>query len=223
MALIFLIGLILLTLVAMGMVIFPLLREKRYRAVASIFIAFPVCAMSFYFYLGTAKQEWHYWFLQKEARQVKLAMASIQSPEEVVDRLKAHLKAHPNSPKGWFLLGRLYLSLDRYAEAVNALRQAHFYDLANTTYSTTYAEALFFYNNRQLNREAKQLLQSVLSQHPFDINAINLFAIDAYNKGNYKIAIHFWEKLIPLFPPGSKDSQALLSMIAQVQKKLSGH
>ncbi|HEV8679643.1 MAG TPA: c-type cytochrome biogenesis protein CcmI [Stellaceae bacterium] len=43
---------------------------------------------------------------------------------EVLARLRAHLKAHPEDLTGWLLLARSELSLGRFAEAVDAYRHA---------------------------------------------------------------------------------------------------
>ncbi len=216
----FLAGIFLLTLAALMLVIVPLVKRKSYWMTLFIAIAFPIVSLALYFYWGSSQQLFHYWALQKESARVQLAMAKIKSPEEVVNQLKEHLRQHPDSPHGWYLLGRLYFSLNHYGEAVGALKKAYELDSNKTEYATTYAEALFFNNGKHLTSNVTELLQSVLRHNPLDINANNLLALNAYNNGNYRLAVQYWEKLLPLFPPGSKDSQTLLSMISRAQKEL---
>ena len=44
---------------------------------------------------------------------------------QLIIEIQAHLKIDPNSSKGWYLLGKLYLSQNRIAEANAAFAKAH--------------------------------------------------------------------------------------------------
>ena len=100
------------------------------------------------------------------------------------------------------------------------LQKAHQLKPQHLEYAVAFAQAQFFANQNKLSQQSKMLLVSVLQKMPNNIAALNLLAINAYSQQRYKKAIYYWEKMLPLFQPGSKDSQVLLAMIAKAQKHL---
>ena len=213
-------GLIVLTLIALLFVIIPLIKHKAIFTAIVIFILLPLVTGVLYFHWGNARSSLNYVLHQQQTLRVKAELAKIKNPQQVVDQLKAYLQGHPNSPKGWYLLGKIYLTQNNYPEALAALTHAHEQAADNIDYSTAYAMAVFFTNQKQLTPVTKQLLEQVLLQSPNNVAATNLLAIDAYNQGQYSQAIHYWEKLIPLFDPQSEDERLLLQMISRAQKQL---
>ncbi len=186
----------------------------------ALIIALPIIAILLYLHFGASHSLQRYWVLKRQASAVKAELSKIKSPKQVIDRLIAHLKAYPNSAKGWYLLGRLYLGERRYANAVSVLSKAYYLQPKKTEYAIAYAQALFFNQKQHLSKKAKQLLNQVLVKNRNNIPALNLLAIDAYRAHRYKSAVHYWEKMLPLFAPNSKESKMLLMMMAKAQKKL---
>lgn len=219
MKLYFILGIIIMTFVALAFILTPLIKQKKLKIIIFISIIFPLISILGYIYWGNASGLWHYWQYQEQAARAKIALSKIKNPQAVVNQLQAYLYEHPNNPQGWYLLGKIYLHHQVYHQAVEALGKAYHQAMNNVDYKTTYAEALFFDHHRQLNTIAKDLLKQVLEETPNNIAANNLLAIDAYNQGHYQQAIFYWEKLIPLFDAQSKDEQLLLKMIAKAQKK----
>lgn len=210
------IGLLLLTFIALGFVIVPLVRKKVFITSIVLGMLLPALALLLYFCWGNSRGWLDYFLHQQQATQVN---AELKNPEAVVDKLRAYLALHPQSPKGWYLLGKIDMHAGDYERAVDALSKAHAEDSGNIDYTTAYAEALFFSHDRKLMPEAQQLLQQVLQQDTNNIAANNLLAINAYHQGKYKEAIHYWEILIPLFDPQSEDEKALLQMISRAEKQ----
>lgn len=210
--------LIVMTVIAAVFVMIPL--RFIYKQAALVTIGFIVVSLVFYLHWGASKQLSHYWALKDRSRRVKLEMAKYKNPQQIIARLKTHLARVPDSAEGWYLLGQIYLTMQNYTKSVAALEKAYQLDNHRINTAVTYAQALFFNNNRQLTPFAKQLLKSVLKRSPKNIDAINLLAINAYNLGDYQEAIEYWERLLPLFEPGSKDSKILLAMIAKAEKRL---
>jgi cytochrome c-type biogenesis protein CcmH/NrfG len=211
-------GIIILTLVALLFVIIPLIKHKAIFTALIIFVLLPLIAGILYFHWGKANGLLSYAAHQQQALRVKAELAKIKNPQQVVDQLQTYLHDHPNNPKGWYLLGKVYLTQNNYREALTALTKAHEQAADNIEYSVAYAMAVFFTNQKQLTPATKQLLEQVLLQSPNHVAATNLLAIDAYNQGQYNQAIHYWEKLIPLFDPQSEDEKLLLQMISRAQK-----
>lgn len=207
------------TLIAVAILAFPLRKKAKYLP-AMFTIALPVVALTLYWHLGASQKLEHYWTLKREAKEVKLELSKIKSPMQVVDHLKAYLHLHPNSPRGWYLLGNLYFGQRQYSAALVASRKAYTLKPLNTQYAVAYAQASFFQNGRRLRPDILNLLKRIVIKAPRNVTAINLLAIHFYLQKDYKNAVQYWEKLLPLFAAGSPDQKILLSMIASAQKKI---
>ena len=157
---------------------------------------------------------YQHWGASQQVMQ-KTAHVDQLNPNDIIKKMENHLAKHPESAQGWYLLGKLYFHQARYSFAVNALKKA--YQLRSNDLETKlyYAQALFF----QRSDKAHQLLTEIVAQNPNEITAINLLALDAYQKEDYQKAIQYWEKLIDFYPPDSDDGKVLLRMIALSQKK----
>ena len=207
------------TVLALLFLVVPLCKMKY--TLLPVMVLFPMMACIFYLHWGASQKLIHYWALQRQAEKVKQDLAQYKDPQQVIAQLQAHLKDSPDSARGWYLLGRIYLTMQQYAKATLALEKAWHLNPNDRTIATTYAQALFFDHHRKLSSKAVALLQNVIKRFPNDIDAINLLAVNAYNVGDYQTAVNYWEKLLPLFPPASEDSQALLTMIARAEKQLN--
>ncbi len=214
----------LMTLAAIALVVWPLLRSEKPAKKTTLFLLFatPVVAVFLYMQWGSSKQLQQYWVLQHQARLVKAELKTIKSPKQIIDRLKAHLVQYPNSARGWYLLGKLYFGMRDYQQAYFALKRAHGLKPQDPQYSVGYAEAQFFRDHSRLNTTSIILLQRLVAKMPNNVAAVNLLAMNAYLEKRYQTAINNWEHLLGLFPPGSKDSQQLMRMIAKAQQKRSG-
>ena len=208
----------LMTLIAMLIVVFPIRKKQKYLP-AMLVIALPVIAMMLYWHLGSSQQLQHYWVLKREAKQAKIELSAVKNPAQIVDQLKSYLRLHPNSPKGWYLLGKLYFRQRRYSEALAATQTAHEQEPSNTQYTLAYAQASFFQQGRRLTPSILKMLKRTVAKEPHNVSAINLLAIHFYLRKEYKIAVQYWERLLPLFQVGSSDQKILLSMIARAQKR----
>ena len=184
-----------------------------------IVLLIPILALVLYWHLGNSNDLFQYWRLTRQAQVVKQELTHIKSPQQVVHQLQAYLAAHPNSPQGWYLLGKLYYAQQDFKRAVPALQKAYVQAPQHLTYAVSLAEADFFYRHRRLSSAMKNLMLNVIKKDKNNVGALNLLAIDNYLRGHYRFAIQYWERLLPVFPAGSKDQQFLLSMIAKAQTK----
>jgi len=207
----------LMTLVALLVLILPM-RSKQKSLSVFLLLVLPAVALTLYWHLGSSQKLQHYWVLKREAKDVKTALLKIKNPQQVVVQLRTYLKVHPNSPKGWYLLGKLYFGERRYSDALSASQKAHLQEPANIPYSVAYAQASFFQNRRRLTPKVLVLLKGIVRKNPRNVPAMNLLAIHYYLRKEYKSAVQYWEKLLPLFPVGGSDQKVLLSMIAKAQR-----
>ena len=181
----------------------------------------PLIALALYWKLGSWHQLKQYWFSQQQSVVASKALAEIKNPERIVSELKEFLRVHSHDARGWYLMGNLYMHENKYVEATTAFSKAVKNDDKKIIYQVAYAEASFFAKDRNLSKEARQLLITVLERDANNVAAMNLLAIDAYNHHQYQIALNYWEKLSTLFPPDSQDAQLLYAMIAKAEKALA--
>lgn len=209
------------TMGALAFVLWPIWKRHRFIAL-TLLIALPGVATLLYFHWGASDQLSHYWVLKTQAQAVESELADINTSDEVIEKLLAHLKQDPNSAKGWYLLGRLYLDTGRYEESEKAMFKAHRLKPDSDPYTVAYAQAWFFNHNQRLSPGLRAAVHDVLNRSSNNSAAINLLALDAYQQKQYSKAIAYWEGLIPQFPAGSRDRTVLLKMISQAQEKMQG-
>lgn len=187
-----------------------------------IAIALPITAITYYINTGASQALTQKIVLAQKSAEIKKEMANLGTPDKIITALKQRLQQDPNSARGWFLLGRIYLSTQQYEEAVGALAKANQLTTNQPDILLPYAEALYFANKPSMNAKALQILNQLLKIQPNNINALNLIALNAYADKQYQQAIDYWEKILPQFAQDSTDQKALLGMIADAQRHLSG-
>lgn len=212
-------GIVLLTVTALSFTLVPLWQERK--LVLVILLIFPIFALSFYYYGGSSRLLQEKFMEQEKTTQMAKLRAQLGTPQQVIATLKQHLQQNPQSAKGWYLLGRLYLSLRQLNEAQTAFAQAYKIEPNNPTILFQYASAIYLARHT-LKGEAGQLLNRLLQLEPNSPMAINLLGIDAYTQGKYQDAIDYWQRLLPVVSPDSPDGKALLAAIAKAQANMRG-
>jgi cytochrome c-type biogenesis protein CcmH len=183
-----------------------------------LIVLLPCFAIVCYLHWGSSTQWLAYLEQQHNKQAVTKALQLLGSPDQVIERLKTQLQDHPDA-KGWYLLGKLYLSQEQVPEAINAFAKANQLKPNDPQIMLALAEAQYLAQHR-LTPESKQLIDKVLIQQPENIEANNILAIAAYQQGNYEQAIERWEQLLNRFPAESEDGQKLLQAIAKAQTAL---
>ena len=111
-----------------------------------------------------------------------------------------HLEDHPDDGRGWFLLGRAYLSSDRYAEAVDALRRANDLLPGQPEVAAAYGEALVTAADGQLTEEASRLFAKVLAEDARNPQARYFLGLAKAQSGDAVGALRDWVGLVILSP-----------------------
>ena len=195
-------------------------KKTNYFVALFLCIIIPVIALTLYWHLG-ASQQFAQWMRSKQqAALIQTEVTKLGSTENIIETLRNKLQQNPNSSRGWYLLGKLYLSQQQFSAAAAAFSRADELKPNDVEIMQPYAESLFFANHEKLTKESRALLDKVIAIQPNNVNAINLVAMGAYRQGDYKTAVNYWEKLLPFFSPQSDEGKDLLNMIAQAQKKI---
>ena len=144
------------------------------------------------------------------------------TPEQIVgmvDKLAARLKDNPDDKQGWIMLGRSYKMMSRFAEAADAYAKAGDAVTDNSALLADYAETVALANGGKFAGKPTELLNQALKLEPNEPQALILAGVAAGDRGDFKAAVAYWERLLPLVEPGSEEEQSIKAGIAKLQEK----
>jgi len=174
-------------------------------------VAVPLLTISLYFLLGKpggSEQP------KEGAAQPQLTQAQI---EERVAALAKKLEANPNDAQGWAMLGRSYAFLRRFDESGKAYARAEALAPDNATILIEYADILAYVNGRNVLGEPEKLVLRTLQIEPNNIKALALAGTASFQRKDYRHAIEWWKKILPLVPPDSPMARSVNANISQAQ------
>lgn len=199
--------------------IYPLKANKKFMGVVSLSLLALIA--SAYFYWGGFAQWHNYQQAQESQKLAKQMMRSIKTPKELIAKLKAQLNDSPKSAKGWYLLGRLYMTQNDFEQAVVAFAKAHHFVPENEQYMVNYAHSLWSLNNRQFNKQIRSLFNELLRQNPNQPDALAMLAMNSFLNNEYEQAINYWQRLLKQASPKSQEALAIHKAIAKAQEQIN--
>src|SRR5882672_1029194 len=135
-----------------------------------------------------------------------------------VDKLAKKLEQNPNDAQGWLMLARSYASMERFADAASAYEHATALNSNDAGTWADYAEALAMANSQQLAGKPTEAINRALQIDPKNQKALDLAGSAAYQAGDYKKAIEYWQKLLADLPPGSEELRTISDQIAKAKQ-----
>ena len=185
---------------------------RKRNVVYALAIGLPLVAVLFYLKVGELKalspSE-----MQRPAAEPSSQMRSQQQIEANVSALVERLKTNPNDAQGWVMLARSYASMERYAEALGAFAKATELQPNNADLWAQYAVAAAMANNRKLEGQPLQLVNTALKIDPNNTTALGLAGTAAFQRKEYKQAIDYWSRVLKNVEPGSE-------IASQVQQRI---
>lgn len=122
--------------------------------------------------------------------------------EAMVESLAARLQDSPDDVEGWKMLGRSYMALQEFDEAVTAYERAvELEQSQNGQTLVDLAAALLERDKTGIQGRTAALLESALAIEPNNPSALFYGGIAALNRGDKELAIQRWEILLSLNPP----------------------
>jgi cytochrome c-type biogenesis protein CcmH len=140
---------------------------------------------------------------------------------ELVKKLEDHLKQHPDNAEGWLLLGRTYMKLDRYDDAVRAYTKLNELQPDVSIAKISLADALSMQAGGRITDQALELLRQVQQRDAGNVTALWLLGNAAAQRGEDRQALDYWGKAYPLLA-GKPQMQAELRSAIQGIEKRSG-
>lgn len=198
----------------------PVARKLAFGIAAAI----PIAAVAFYFAVGNPKA------ITPSAAMTEMPlsgnqageMRTQQQMEANVQKLAQRLEQNPNDAQGWVMLGRSYTMMARYSEAANAYSRAVALNDKDAGLMADYAEALAMANGQNLSGKPTEVLERALQLDPKNEKALDLAGSAAYQRGDYKKAIEYWQTLLKLLPAGSDGLKTISDQIAKAKEMATG-
>ncbi len=142
------------------------------------------------------------------------------SMEEAVALLASRLEADPRNLEGWLLLGRSYLSMERYPDAAEAYREAYALEPGRADVASAYGEALVAVADGQVTADARAAFEAAAARDPLDPRARYYMALFNAQRGDVKAALQGWVDLRAVSPPDSPWLPVVNQQIARAAREL---
>jgi cytochrome c-type biogenesis protein CcmH len=167
----------------------PLLRERQSRMIGAAAAVLLVAAAAVLYPLWST---WDWRATTPAAAPDVLAM---------VAKLEGHLREDPQDLKGWLMLGRSYMALERLDDAILAYDHAHQLDADNADAALGLGEAMSLRAGGNITPAAAELFEQALKLAPDNPKALLYAGFAAASRGDKSAARDRWVALKALHPP----------------------
>ena len=183
-------------------------------------IIVPLISVSSYSYLGRSDAVLPQSVVSQHTGGSQHAEGAPMSMDEALKTLSAKLKKNPENIKGWQMLGRSYMSLNRYKEAAEAYENLYRQVGDEVPVLLAYADALAMSRNGQISGLPFQLVKTALAKDPKNTTALWLAGLGHSENGEFENAINSWQQLLPLISGNPSSESKIRNLIAQANTKL---
>jgi cytochrome c-type biogenesis protein CcmH len=178
--------------IAAGAVSLPLLRDRQSRLLGALLAVLVIGASAGLYPL------WSNWNWHPPAQSEAAAGPDVAA---MVAKLEKRLQEEPNDLKGWLMLGRSYLTLNRLDDAVVAYDHAYRLDPKNVVAVMGLGEAMSLRAGGNITPRAAQLFEEALALAPADPKALLYGGFAAAVRGDRALARTRWQALKEMHPP----------------------
>ncbi len=142
-----------------------------------------------------------------------------QEVEAMVAKLAARMEQSPNDGKGWALLARSYLVMQRNAEAVAAYERAVAVTKDDADLLADYADALAVEQGRRIEGKPLKFVERALKIDPTQWKALAMAGSAAFERKDYKTAVAYWERLRANTEPGTDFAREVAANINEARER----
>lgn len=184
----------LMSICAAAAVTWPLIRDRGARR-AGLLTALLVVAAAAGFYPLWSTWDWH----PAPAKTVNIASPEVAA---MVAKLESHLREQPEDLKGWLMLGRSYVALERLDDAVDAYEHAdQLGDGKNLDAILGFGEALSLRAGGDITPRVAKLFEEGVALAPNDPRALLYGGFAAAVRGDTELARTRWLAVKAQNPP----------------------
>ncbi len=168
-----------------------------------------------YYYLGA----WPDVVITRQLDSLNSASGAVDV-EGLISQMERRSKARPDNLHYRALLARHHMEQGEFAQA------AQLYDgLAQVLPSDAYilaaaAQSDYLANNRTLNDAARLRAEQALAADPQQRTALGLLGMASFEQQDFRAAIHYWERLVAVEPPGTEGRALMMDVIARARENL---
>ena len=119
----------------------------------------------------------------------------------LAENLADKMKSRPKSLDGWMLLGRTYMTLERWSDAATAFSRAHDLSPSGPDIAASYAEALYMVNGTTFTAKTNKILQEALKANERDPKSLFYWGLALSQQNRHKAALQTWVNLITISNP----------------------
>jgi cytochrome c-type biogenesis protein CcmH len=130
------------------------------------------------------------------------------------------MQENPEDPEGWYMLGRSYMVLQRYAKAAEAYEQVHKLVGDNPNVMLALADALTMAADGVMAGRPAELIRKSLEMEPDNPTALWLAGMVEDEAGNFELALLHWRKLEPQLQGDEESLAQIQRLISRAEKKL---
>ncbi|MCK4708081.1 MAG: c-type cytochrome biogenesis protein CcmI [Gammaproteobacteria bacterium] len=188
-------------------------------ALVSVLIVIPLIALPIYSFLGNSNAITAAGKVSQSATD-KHTPVMTASMDDLLQNLAAKLEKNPDNVKGWQMLGRSYMSMNRYAEAADVYSKLYTLVGDETSVLLAYADALAMSRDGKISGMPFQLVMAALKQEPDNTTGLWLAGLGYSEKGEYQQAIKSWQQLLPLFAGNIESETKVRNLIASARSRL---
>lgn len=128
--------------------------------------------------------------------------------------IRSRIQNNEEDATGWMLLGRLYNSLGQFEQSFQAFDKSLLIKPNDTETLASYAQALMTPNQVEYLRQAKTVLERLLTLEPGNNQAALMLAMTAGQLGDLATSERYFAQIKPLLPPNNP-------AIVQIQAKIN--
>jgi len=149
------------------------------------------------------------------------AMPSGKAPSmsEMIQKVKDHLAENPDDARGWFMLGRSLMTVQRFTEAATALQRAHDLNKSEASVMLALADALAMTNDGVMTGEPERLVKQALEISPNELTGLWLAGLAAEQGGRLRESFDYFVKLLPMLEGDPQSEAELKVMLAELKAR----
>ena len=177
-----------------------------------LLLVIPIFVISVYSFIG-AHNSIEKLVLVSDLKNTKSDSEKLVSVEQMLKRVERRLLDDPNNSDDWLMLANSYVVLKRYPEAIRALENLYRLKGDDPSLLFRYADVLAMANSGIFAGKPSELIKKALQLDPQNTMGLWLAGLVAYEEGEVKKAINYWENVLPELEIGSEEEKNIRKYI----------